>query len=532
MMPTKARVMALLALTAVSLLSVSPASADEGDVDIVSSSITSEFPEGFRIKVEASADFEIESIAVRLKTGQQTHGAYDYLCQGEGAIEPADWICEKFETGKVVDGELFWRTNSLGRYIPPGTIITFSFEVQDAGGIVLETEPEQFIYHDARFEWVEVSDGPITVSYHGPVKTRAGNILQAMVDTLEVMGQLLGAETEEPIRVTMYNNVKEMMDALPPGSATLGRELITEGRAFSELGTLLVLGGGRLSEGTASHELTHILVYRAGDSIFRSVPAWLNEGLAEYGNVQPGFSYDIALEFAIETGRLLPVTSMASLPGESSDVIIFYGQSRSLVRLLVQRFGPEKMKQLMATLKKGRNIDAALGEVYGLNRASLDNMWRDAIGTDRFVRSETEVSRPTPIPRRTILPFSFTPHPGAEQIASTSDDSTPTPEKTAEPTQEPEVSPIPVAAAVGEQGEAGAEPEGEETSAVALDTEAVDALTPSPKEEEAEEPASTGGGCNATPNGASGASGATSAVLLLGLVGMGLGRRRRASKKG
>ncbi len=77
--------------------------------------------------------------------------------------------------------------------------------------------------------------------------------MDAIRQTLEIVGPVLGADTTEPIRVTMYNNIKEMLEALPPGSSTIRRELITEGQAFTSVGTLLVLGSGGLAEGTASH---------------------------------------------------------------------------------------------------------------------------------------------------------------------------------------------------------------------------------------------------------------------------------------
>ena len=336
------------------------ASAETGTPSIKSSSVTSEFPEGFRIKVEATGE-DIDSVAVRLRIGQQTRGSYDYLCQDKPGEE-----CHESGGAQTVDieSELFWRTNSLARYIPPGTAISYNFEIEDSEGNRVETEPEQFIYYDARFTWEEVSEGPITVAYHGPVKVRAETVRDAIVDTLGIMGPILGAGTEEPIRVTMYNNVKEMLEALPPGSSTIRRELITEGQAFTQVGTLLVLGGGRLAKGTASHEVTHILVHRAGDSVFRSVPAWLNEGLAEYGNVDPGFTYDIALEFAVATNRIMPMMFQQGLPGDPEDVIIFYGQGRSIVRLMIEAFGPKKMAELMATPQErqehGRRPDAGL----------------------------------------------------------------------------------------------------------------------------------------------------------------------------
>ena len=48
----------------------------EGEtIRVISSSVTSEFPEGVRFRLEASSDSEITSIAVRFRAGQQTYGS-------------------------------------------------------------------------------------------------------------------------------------------------------------------------------------------------------------------------------------------------------------------------------------------------------------------------------------------------------------------------------------------------------------------------------------------------------------------------
>ncbi|MCH7746045.1 MAG: hypothetical protein IIC84_08235 [Chloroflexi bacterium] len=469
------------------LLSFATAQAEGETIRVLSSSVTSEFPEGIRFKVEASGDNEITSIAVRFKTGTQSRGSYDYL---------------DLERGQIVNSELLWRTNTGARYIPPGTIITYNFEIEDSEGGRFDTEPETFVYHDIRFEWKEVSQGAITVSYHGPVKKRAEIILDALIETLDKMAPLLGADTSEPIRATAYNNNAEMLGALPPGSSTIRRELVTEGQAFTNIGTLLLIIDGRLARGTASHEMMHILTSRAGDSAFRGVPAWLNEGLSEFGNIDPGFSYDVALEFAMATDRLLPITSMPALPGNPEDVIIFYGQARSIVRFMVEAYGSQRMTDLMATLQSGTNMDLALRAVYGVDRLGLENQWRRALGAPLFTPSERASVKPTPIPRGTVTAYNL-----ADLISGAA--VTPTPEPTAtaepEPTITPQPEPTPTAQVVAQADTSPAAGSSSETSSSTTG-----------------EPDSQGGGgaCSAPRGGGQRALDMSGIALVVGLVGL------------
>ena len=402
--------------------------AQEGDpIRIIASEVVSEFPEGMRFTLQVEGESEIEEVSVRVKVGQNENTVYEYL---------------EFEEDTLVESELFWRTGARGRYIPPGTIIAYHFEITDVEGNEFSTDPAEFIYYDARFEWEEVIEGPVAVAYHGPVRRRAEIVLEAITETLDFMGPLLGADTTIPIRVTMYNNVKEMLEALPPGSSTIRRELITEGQAFTDLGTLLVLGGGRGATGTASHELTHILTHRAGDSITRTIPSWLDEGLAEFGNVAPGFSYDIALEFALGTDRLLPITSMPVLPGDPEDVIIFYGQASSIVRFMIFEYGPRAMRELLAVLREGTNMDDAIQQIYGVSRIELENKWRYTIGAPEYVPPERDSARPTPVPRPVVQLFSLTPQAGSAPVGTIESTPTPTPvpaTPTPTPTEPPAV---------------------------------------------------------------------------------------------
>ena len=375
-----------------------------GAVTVRSWSLASEFPEGFRVRLTASSDEDIESVAIRVRIGRHTRTGYDYLetTRRDGSLE----------------GELLWRTNTAASYIPPGTVLTYSFEFVDTNGRRYETEKAEFVYHDPRFVWKEISSGPITVAYHGGSEPRAREILDTMLLTLDRMAPLLGADSEEPIRVTVYDSWNEMRRAIPPATAAFDRHLITEGQAFTTVGTLLVLGS-RSASGTASHEMTHIIVHRAGEGVARKVPPWLHEGLAEYGNVDPGRSYDNALRRGIRQDRLLPITHMGSLPGRANDVLLFYGQSKSLVRMMIDDFGTDKMREFMALYKSGESMDDALMGTYGLDRVALENRWRASVGASPLSAGYSIDERPTPVPAPTILPYTLNPNSEGQFVGDT-----------------------------------------------------------------------------------------------------------------
>ena len=362
----------------------------ENKINIIEESVKTEFPQGIRYKLEIDSANRIEEVIVRFRIGQQATMVYDYM---------------ELENSGTTHANFFWRTNTASRHIPPGTIITYSFEILDDTNQKLTTPKKEFVYEDPNYSWDYVSNGSVTVGYHGPIKRRAKAVLDVTFKTVERMGPILGSDLSVPIRITIYNNNREMLGALPPGSKSIRTELITEGQAYTTMGTILMQAGGSLALGTASHEVTHILIHRAAEKRARSVPSWLHEGLAEYGNLNSGFSYDAALDFAIETNRLLPITTMQGMPGTADDIMIFYGQSKSFISFIIETFGEKSITELMATIKSGKNAETSFKIVYDISLLEAENLWRNSVGAPEYNLLDKEKLLPTPIPISTIAPY-------------------------------------------------------------------------------------------------------------------------------
>ena len=205
------------------------------------------------------------------------------------------------------------------------------------------------------------------------------------------MGALIGVEVQRPLRLTMYNSWAEMRQALPPRSQVSEAALITEGVHFPSTGVVLILASAPRVAGVTSHELVHFLLDEAMGPLVQLVPAWLNEGLAEYGSTAPSPSYDFALDSAIAQDRLIPLTSLNVPPGVPRDAILMYGEGKSVVTFMVETHGPEKLRGLLRRLGEGVSIDDALEATYGFDRAGLEQQWRRAIGAPPLPQADSEV---------------------------------------------------------------------------------------------------------------------------------------------
>lgn len=362
----KRKIVFLVTLLCLFSLSFFPVQGQEGAIVLKSEKVQNQFPDGiaFEVVAQTLAPANITEIKLEMRIKGSSRSSYAYL---------------DFTANTTVQGEYVLQTGGA-QYKPPGILIEYNFIIRDNAGRSLETPDKTFLYLDNRFEWGKVTEGLIEVYYYGSARERAVLILGATIDTTIRMGDLLGVVPTQTIRVIGYNNYSQMGSALPFQSATTDVELMRLGVAFSDYNVLLELIGEANADSTACHEVTHILVREAAKEAFVNIPAWVDEGLAEYGSPRPDESHEAALAEAISANRLSPLRHLQTYPGTSQEILAFYGQAGSVIRYLIDTYGGDKVRDLFAAFKQGLRIDDALKQVYGFDQNGLDNAWRESIG--------------------------------------------------------------------------------------------------------------------------------------------------------
>ncbi len=415
-------VLLLLALPPVAVTFVAPVLADDGGIEVLESSAESRFPDSINFYIKARSATPIDDIRV-------------YFRLASGAKGRAYRVAE-FEPGEEVTAEAELLTRTGTNYIPPGTIIEYSFEIWDKEGRVHRTPTEELMYMDHRFEWRSISSGPVTVYYYGDLdEQRAASVLAAAEKATERMLPLLGIEITEPLQIVVYTRYSDMSYAIPFRSHAHSANLITEGMAFSNERVLLVHSPGMSADGTVAHEFVHLLVAQAAGKAHEEVPAWLNEGLAEYGNIDPSAGYDHFLRKGISSGRLNPLWYQNRFVGKPEDILIAYGQAYSVVRHLVSEYGEASIAELFKEFQDTRDIDEALQLVYGFDQRGLDAEWRKSLGLEPLAEREPEVEeKPEVRPTSTTSPTAVRP---TSIIAATDVPPTPAPAAKSLPTPGP-----------------------------------------------------------------------------------------------
>jgi hypothetical protein len=356
-------------------------------VDVRSQEVRNDFPNGIIFKLDFESEEPVKEVRFRYAIAPDGSQAYAVPeCTGVTSVQ-----CT-FDLKSTVDN-----------FLIPGVEITYFWEIKDQAGRTVETEPGRYMYEDDRFQWKSLSEGGLTVWFYAGSEGDVRNLLSVGRETLERMGSLLGAEVDFPVKVFLYESAEDMAPVvlagqLSPqsGSITLGEVVVSD---------TAVVADDAFALDILRHELSHIVMRRAVKGPFGGVPAWLEEGVAVYGQSQPLADMTSALEAAIKSNRVFSIRSLSSASVGESDgnVGLFYGQSYSVVRFLIDEYGEAEFRDLLAAFREGNRTDDALMQVYGFDQDGLENAWRRSVGLPERVIEGGQEPSSKPLPQ--ITPF-------------------------------------------------------------------------------------------------------------------------------
>ena len=138
---------------------------------------------------------------------------------------------------------------------------------------------------------------------------------------------------------------------------------------------------------TLWHELAHTMAIGVSDY---HVPRWFTEGLSVYEEQRArpdwGREMDLQLFSALDQDKLLPLSEIdrgftrPSFPGQ---VMLSYYHASKVISFIVERHGFEAITKILATLRQGHDIGAALHTALEKDLEALDNAFRSHLQEKR-----------------------------------------------------------------------------------------------------------------------------------------------------
>jgi hypothetical protein len=134
------------------------------------------------------------------------------------------------------------------------------------------------------------------------------------------------------------------------------------------------------------HELSH-LIFRDFVGFKGEVPLWLDEGVAQWEEIQRRKQAIEAVKVLITKKEYVPLRELTRIDSSSEkDPVLsakLYAQAASLVGYLIEKYGPSKFAMFCQQLRDGQSLDAALSFAYTgsiQNTEELEKKWSQHYG--------------------------------------------------------------------------------------------------------------------------------------------------------
>jgi len=336
----------------------------QGELTILESSVQLEFPTRLNFSVSTQSDVNITDIRLHYTVDQLSH------------VQVTSEVYIEFVPATTVETSWTWDMRRTGG-LPPGSRIEYWWTVKDAEGDEAETFPVQIQFDDARYSWHSVIEGEVTIYWYKGDESFSQELMATAQEALVRLAENTGAHLEKPVKVYIYANAQDLQ-----GSMIYPQEW-TGGAAFTRHGIIAIgISPNNLAWGkrAMTHELTHLVIHQMTFNPYNDLPNWLDEGLAMYNEGALSSQFATRLNKAIAEDSLISVRSIASpFSAYSDEAILAYAQSYSLVELLINNYGSDKMLELLNTFRQGSSYDGALEKVYGFDMGGLNTLWRDYV---------------------------------------------------------------------------------------------------------------------------------------------------------
>jgi len=271
---------------------------------------------------------------------------------------------------------------SGGGHLMPNTPITSSWAAYpQGGGAPVNSSAKTFLYLDDTQNWQTLNDGIVTVHWTHGAQSFGQKAAQVAVKAISTDAQLLGIDENKPVDFFIYADDASFRAALGPGAReNVGGTAITSIRTLFAEFTPDILNDPWVGV-TITHELTHQVIDDATSNPYRSLPRWLNEGVAVYQSESNTSQYRSLVGGAISSGDLLPLTALGwQFPTDPNKTALAYAEAVSAVDYIARTFGKPALVKLILAYKNGPTDDEALTTAVGQDMATFQNGWYQAIG--------------------------------------------------------------------------------------------------------------------------------------------------------
>ena len=229
------------------------------------------------------------------------------------------------------------------------------------------------------FKWSILRSDHFDIYYYTEeeyLAERTAKLADAAYDSLS---RTFGHELKARVPIIIYRSQNEFQET----NVTL--ELIGEGTGgftemFKNRVVLPFTGSYEDLRHVTEHELTHVFSFDMMyggllESIFTrqylfSLPLWFLEGMTEYESQRWDAEAEMVMRDAALSGYYFPLY-------QDIQGYLAYKQGQAVIRYIVEKYGKEKLTDIIQTTATSRNLDKALMTSIGVDSEGLTKAWVD-----------------------------------------------------------------------------------------------------------------------------------------------------------
>jgi hypothetical protein len=371
-------------------LALPPAVVAQASIQVLDQKVDAVFRDHITFSVSLQSTSPVTGVRLLYKvTG------FPATSRGEATFQPGTQLEASFNLDQTKD------------YLPPGSELSYYWQITNQGGDTLKTTPQTYVYTDNRHPWQKLSNGRLTLYWYLGEDALGRALFDQANKTLDQIENETGVQVTDPAQIFIYGSHNDLMDAIAVGNTEW-----TGGQTFPEQRIVVIgVSPDQLEFGLIAvpHELTHLVIHHATHNPYNDLPRWLDEGLAVYMSGEldaPWRGYRQLVASLVQQNQLMTLQTLSSsFPADPNQALQAYAQSATVVEFLIKHYGKQAMANLLAAFAEGNTYDDALKQALGVDTWGLDNAWRQSVGTPPI-----EVpGQPQPTPSSALWPGTAAP---------------------------------------------------------------------------------------------------------------------------
>ncbi len=382
-------VVALLVLTSAACIPFMSSNRPAPQIDITRSEATVRFPFSVTFRITGTSDVSVSSISLEFSTPRARYGDYARRIRVLGS------------PGSEFDANWTWEPAGNPN-LPPGAEVRYRWVLETRDG-PHQTDDQSVTFDDPRFEWQEKTGDGVRLLTYTADEEFADQMVADAEQALARISDEMKLQPTGTVSLYVYEGQEALRGALPFSPIWIG------GVAFAEFDTILMsipTGSSAWARSVISHELSHQVTYQLtfNPSFGSQIPPWLNEGLAVVSEPDPDPHRAKLLADAVQQDKIPTLRSLAAaFPDVPHLAGVDYAASESAVRFIIARYGPEKLRDLLAAFQTGMTTTDALQATYGFTQDEVEDQWRESLGLAAHNRPVVATPTPQPTLSPTIL---------------------------------------------------------------------------------------------------------------------------------